>query len=217
MWVLQSEHGVVIFDTGTPPPGSPLALRHRLQEEAVGESPRSVLSGLGVDPSDVRFVVISHLHWDHCSNLSLFPNARVIVQERELVAAFRPPEGQERAYDSPAIGLMPPWGEVIDQVQLVRGDLELLPGLRVIHLPGHTPGSQGLVVATPGHSYILAGDLVPVASNMECDPPLLPGVVSSVSDAMSSLRRLSGMEATILGSHDKTIFPSPFQTVVALS
>ncbi|WP_285251271.1 N-acyl homoserine lactonase family protein [Pseudarthrobacter sp. fls2-241-R2A-168] len=216
MWVLQSAHGIVVFDTGIPPSGSPAALRHGLQEGYAGESPRSVLSELGIDPLDVQSVVISHLHWDHCSNLSLFPNARIIVQERELSAVFRPPEGQERAYDSPAIGLMPPWGRFMAQVQAIKGDLDLLPGLRVLHLPGHTPGSQGLLVSTAAGSYILPGDLVPVASNLECDPPLLPGVVSSASEALFSLLRLSELGAAVLGSHDKTVFPSSSHGVVAL-
>jgi len=106
------------------------------------QEPLAVLAAAGIDPADVRTVINTHLHWDHCSNNDLFPNARVLVQQTELRYAIDPLEPNLASYERRP-GPLPPWIGSLGRMQTVAGDQEVLPGISVVHLPGHTPGSQG--------------------------------------------------------------------------
>jgi len=98
----------------------------------------ALLSGLrrhGMEPKDVKAVFLSHLHFDHCHNIDLFPEAKVFVSQREWDYAADPHA------DDPFV----PW---LIREQLQKHDLSLLadegrlgPGLSSLWLPGHTPGS----------------------------------------------------------------------------
>src|SRR6201992_2558984 len=116
---------LIVFDTG------PYAYRPILQGR---------LRRAGIDPASVSKVVLSHLHWDNAANADLFPNAEVFVHERELKAAGRT-SGRDPAipeYTIRAISKL--------RLQPVVEETELAGGLRLVELPGHTPGSIGLLV-----------------------------------------------------------------------
>src|ERR1700754_4229310 len=93
-----------------------------------------------LDLDGVDIVVNTHLHFDHCGGNHLFAGKPIYVQRRELDDAR-----SEDAYtirdwvDAPGIEYVP-----------VDGEHELLPGLRLVPAPGHTPGMQMVVVETGG-------------------------------------------------------------------
>ncbi|RYH05553.1 MAG: MBL fold metallo-hydrolase, partial [Alphaproteobacteria bacterium] len=96
---------------------------------------RAQLSHHGVEPADVTDVVLTHAHYDHAVNFTLFPAARVWIGDAELrwaaaqPAGFNPlPELYVRELDSSA------------RVSRIRGGENFLPGLVAIDAPGHTPG-----------------------------------------------------------------------------
>ncbi|WP_420122736.1 MBL fold metallo-hydrolase [Nakamurella sp.] len=105
----------------------------------------------GVDPTGIDLVVNTHLHFDHCGGNHLFPGRPIHVQRRELDDARHESDYTIREWvDPPGVQYVP-----------VDGEVELVPGVRLVPAPGHTPGSQIVVVdATEpgGRPTVIAGD-----------------------------------------------------------
>jgi glyoxylase-like metal-dependent hydrolase (beta-lactamase superfamily II) len=99
--------------------------------------------------------------------------------------------------------------KVFGQIIPLDGDQQVLPGIRVIHLPGHTPGSQGVVVETSEATWVIAGDNVPLYESWGGDNSLdhIPsGVYQNLYDSYASLRKLDEFGDRTLPSHDKKVF-----------
>ena len=99
-------------------------------------------------PRDVALVVNTHLHFDHCGGNRLFPGLPIYVQRLEREAARVP------GYT------IPEWVEFegADYVEL-DGAAEIVPGVRVVRTPGHTPGHQSVLVETEDGLVVVAGDV----------------------------------------------------------
>jgi len=108
------------------------------------------LSEQGYDLASIDIVVNTHLHADHCGGNHLFPGKPIYVQRRELDDA----RSDEHEY---------PIREWVDafgvQYVPVDGEHELLPGIRLVPAPGHTPGMQIVVVETGERPVIVGGDV----------------------------------------------------------
>jgi glyoxylase-like metal-dependent hydrolase (beta-lactamase superfamily II) len=117
------------------------------------------LSQIGLSPKDIQYVIYSHLHNDHAGNCDLFPEAVHVFQEAEWKELLDPlPSMRIRGdFDQSLIPVL----ENLECMKLV-GDLEFMEGLRLILTPGHTAGSQCLMVTTGEGDYILAGDTIHV-------------------------------------------------------
>jgi N-acyl homoserine lactone hydrolase len=99
-------------------------------------------------PRDVVFVINTHLHFDHCGGNRLFAGTPIYVQRRERQEA--------RAEDY----TIPEWVEFEGATYVeLGGEQELLPGLRVVPTPGHTPGHQSVLVETEDGLVVVAGDV----------------------------------------------------------
>jgi N-acyl homoserine lactone hydrolase len=98
--------------------------------------------------ASVDLVVNTHLHFDHCGGNVLFAGRPTYVQRRELEDARTQEDYTIREWvDAPGVQYVP-----------VDGELELLPGVRLLAAPGHTPGSQIVVVETAEGRQVIAGD-----------------------------------------------------------
>ena len=122
------------------------------------------LSGrAGFDLAGIDLVVNTHLHFDHCGGNRLFPGRPIHVQRRELDDARTEEDYTIREWvDAPGVQYRP-----------VDGELELLPGIRLVPAPGHTAGSQVVVVETGGRPSVIAGDTAVFAG--ELDEPRTEG------------------------------------------
>lgn len=125
------------------------------------------LSDLGLAPDDIHLVVNTHLHFDHAGrNVTLtgeptFPNARYVVQRQELHDAQHTHERSRASYIPGYIDPILAAG----LFEIVDGEHELLPGLSVLPLPGHTPGQQGVVLRSGGEVLVYAADLLPTLAH----------------------------------------------------
>ena len=100
------------------------------------------------DPAGIDIVVNTHLHFDHCGGNHRFAGKPIYVQRRELDDALSKDDYTIREWvDVPGVRYVP-----------VDGELELLPGIRLVPAPGHTPGSQVVVVGSGGRPVVIAGD-----------------------------------------------------------
>jgi N-acyl homoserine lactone hydrolase len=100
------------------------------------------------DVAGIDVVVNTHLHFDHCGGNHLFAGRPIYVQRRELDDARRQDDYTIREWvDAPGVQYVP-----------VDGELEVLPGVRLLPALGHTPGSQVVVVETGGPPVVIAGD-----------------------------------------------------------
>src|SRR4051794_40357832 len=98
------------------------------------------LSKQDFDLAGVDIVVNTHLHFDHCGGNHLFAGRPIYVQRRELDDARSEDNYTIREWvEAPGVRYVP-----------VDGELELLPGLRLVPAPGHTPGMQVVIVETGG-------------------------------------------------------------------
>jgi glyoxylase-like metal-dependent hydrolase (beta-lactamase superfamily II) len=121
---------------------------HRTKEQEVPK----VLAANSIDPAQIQKVIITHLHHDHTGYLHLFRNARMYVQETELINAYHPPGIQ-------AVGVCrEDWEPCVPQFALVNGDFEVKDGLRLVFAPGHTPGHQAVAVNTDRGTAVICGD-----------------------------------------------------------
>lgn len=143
----------------------------------------------GCKPEDISTVVLSHLHFDHCGNLNLFDHADIYFHPSEL-------EG------NPDISIKKP--------HFVENDREILPGVEVITLPGHTAGVLGMVVHLKEEgTLIFTSDSIYAPGNY--GPPARP--TGTVYDTLSyyksieKVRRLAEKYgARIMYSHDMDFF-----------
>jgi glyoxylase-like metal-dependent hydrolase (beta-lactamase superfamily II) len=139
---------VTLVDAGIGPAGSLAASWAPVPGRLPAE-----LAEAGIDPADVRTVVLTHLHTDHVGWAGdFFPNADHVLQRAELdaLALFHP--------DLPARLLGPL--RAAGRLRLLDGDTDLTPGVRVLSTPGHTPGHQSVLVDAGDDRVLVTGDLL---------------------------------------------------------
>ena len=135
--------------------------------------PRTVLDALqeaGVAPAEIDLVIVTHLHFDHAGGLthigddgqpiSSFPNASVVSQCTEWADALANRSTMRKSY-------LPSHLEpVADQMRLLDGEEEILPGLLVRPNPGHTWGHQAVQFRDGEGTVCFPGDLMPTAHHV---------------------------------------------------
>lgn len=156
---------------------------------------------LGVDPEQIEMIIYTHLHWDHAWNVESFPNAVLIAQADEMAAAINPMKIARKSYGFMKESGGPNWLHAIMRFQAVKGDTEILPGIRVITTPGHTVGSQSVLVDTVEGTYMIAGDWVMNPMNLEMELPT--GSTPDVAAWYASLDKVKKLNLKgILACHD---------------
>ena len=126
------------------------------------------LAECGYRPEDVRWVINTHLHFDHAGgntfrdpdgNVALsFPRARYVVQKGELDFASHTNERTAASYLAPNFATVP--------FTLLDGEAEVLPGLRSVPTPGHVPYHQSILVESGGERACFLADVVPTSAHL---------------------------------------------------
>jgi N-acyl homoserine lactone hydrolase len=197
-YLIQMTNGVnVLVDTGHPddlplPPGA-------VRDFEVG--PRELLGRIGVGAADVDLVVCTHFDIDHVGHHEEFKDAEFVVQRRHYELAQ---SGNERFSSG-----KPHWGDDRLKYRLIDGDVELMPGLRLIETSGHTTGHQSVLVTLPeAGPVLLAIDAVMLARLFVTDRPVSPAD-ENADELRDSTRKLldlveaEGVRLVVFG-HDGT-------------
>jgi len=167
------------------------------------QNPILQLKSVGVNPEDIDDIVITHVHFDHFSDIvNEYKNARIHIQKKEYEFTLNSPH---------------PWfQEMIDinlleeiakedesRLNLIDGECELLPGIRTIMTPGHTSGHQSVLVETDSGVFCITGDAVLNYINLEKD--VGPGFNCNLIECMQSIKKLRDLSekgVTIIAGHD---------------
>jgi len=160
-YVIEHPGGVTLFDCGLHAGLADPEDRYRRRLRGQGldvtfgpqETVTSHLERLDIDPVRVRYVVLSHLHFDHAGGLHQIPNATLVVQQSEWAAGFDD-EMAARYF------LAKRFFDLGHEVRLVDGEHDLYGDGAVTCLPsfGHTPGHQSLRVRSTQGDHILVSD-----------------------------------------------------------
>jgi len=166
------------------------------------------LAKWGLKPEDIDMIILTHLHWDHIMNAEKCKNAKLIVQEEEMKAALDHHPIVHFAY-------APRWYyEQMRNVELVNGDVDLLPGIRLIFSPGHTQGGQSVAVNTKNCEYVVSGYCAitdnfypPEEIKKAIGYPIIPATVhtDSIQAYESSLKLLQMFGDRIVPSHEQAL------------
>lgn len=163
------------------------------------------LAAFNLKPTDIPIVVNTHLHWDHCFQNGLFTNATIYVQKKELQAAVTPIPTQYGYYETNIPGVQPGWMSTFGQMRVIDGEYDLTKGIRLIPLPGHTPGLQGVLVETAAGRYLITGDAIGVFENWTGNATLshIPqGIHWSLEDYFATFAKMEKLDANVLPAHD---------------
>jgi len=130
------------------------------------------LSAAGVAADDIDIVINTHLHFDHCGwntvrrgeqVVSTFPKAKYYAQEGEVLHGREQHIRDAMSYISENYDPLVKSG----QMELLRGDREIVPGVSVRVLPGHTYHMQAVIVTSVGKTACYISDLIPTAAHID--------------------------------------------------
>ena len=197
-YLIRHDKGWLLWDTGVP--------------DAVAASPNGVvvgngaityrrtktlaaqLSQLGVKPSDITYLAVSHTHGDHVGNVALFPGSILLIQGDEYDWAMAGPNKPAFAPEQPVLRLI--------------GDHDVFGdgSATIISTPGHTPGHQSLLLLLRKNGpVVLTGDAVHFMDNWM--HRRVPQMNVNRDQTLASLDRISGLlqkwRAQLWINHDK--------------
>lgn len=173
--LVEHDRGLVLIDNGLGNKES--AKFHQIYGvENAGAGGRTwledALQQLGVSPTDVMMMLDTHLHFDHAGGNTYvdaegqvrltFPRARYVVQRAEYQWATHTNERTAASYfDHNFVPVMES-----GRLELVQGEVEILPGITLMPTPGHTPGHQSVRLDSGGETALFLADLVPTAAHL---------------------------------------------------
>jgi glyoxylase-like metal-dependent hydrolase (beta-lactamase superfamily II) len=202
VWAIIGPSGTIVVDTGFD------EVTGRKRKRELIKPVREGLAALGISTDAVKDVIISHLHYDHCENYDLFPQARYHLQDCEMAYAT----GRCMCHNL----LRTPF-EVEDVVAMVRkvfegraafhdGTDEIVPGVTVHHIGGHSKGLQSVRVKTRRGYVVIAADATHLYAHID-GGRVFPTVysVGEVLEGYNTLKKLATSPRHIVPGHDPLV------------
>jgi len=162
------------------------------------------LQSIHLTPEKIDIVIQTHLHFDHCHNTRKCVNAQILVQEDELNFAMDPVPFEGIYRKDLFTGL---------NIRVIKGDLELFPGIQLLLVPGHSAGGQAVCIQTEKGKVVISGlcgieenffprSPSPMAGN---ENTILPGIMLDALKAFKSINRMRDIADIILPLHEPKI------------
>lgn len=169
------------------------------------------LEALGIDPLDVRIVVMTHLHFDHASGVAQFPQATFVVSRAEWQAASG--GGTRQGYRARQFDHAFDWRTVdyehrdVDSFAGFGRSVDLLGdgSIHLVSTPGHSPGHQSVVVRLGDRELLLCGDAAMRRSAIEAgELPLFVADEHRYRRSLAEIRRYVEQtpDAVVICGHD---------------
>lgn len=218
-YLLDHPEGTVLVDTGVShdliedpadygPYGAPHVAEFCAEDiDTAGHAPAvEQVRDLGYGPGDIDYVVMTHLHLDHTGNVSEFPDAEFVVQQRELEYAWWPADPVQRnLYVEGDFGVL---RSPAFDVRAVAGSVDLFGdgAIECVPAPGHTPGHQAVQVDLDGAgTVLLGGDLAFIDRAVEAErqPPFAWDTGAAIRTTREVRDRLRREDADLYLAHDR--------------
>ena len=201
-WYLEGSDKKILVDTGEM---GPVISEDR--EKAIGGKIYTFEKGLakwGLKPEDIDIVIHTHLHADHCENDSKCENAVFYVHEKELEHAHDPHPLDIRYMDDFILDT-----EENGQIKTLSGDIEIMPGLEMIHTPVHSEGGMTILIDTEKGKAAITGfciikeNIEPPNSVLALDMEVIPpGTVVNSYQAYDIMMKVKDMADIIIPLHE---------------
>ena len=209
VWAIVGKERTIILDTGFD---EKVAARRKRE---LTKPLREGLAAIGVEPEKVETVIISHMHYDHCGNFDLFPQARYHVQDSEVeyctgrcMCHNQLRQSYEEDYVVAMVRKL-----YAGRVTFHNGVDEIAPGVTVHHIGGHAKGLQSVRVNTRRGAVMLASDAVHLYPHLD-EGRVFPTTynVGDVLEGYETLKKLAASRAHIVPGHDPAVmrqYPAP--------
>jgi glyoxylase-like metal-dependent hydrolase (beta-lactamase superfamily II) len=169
--LVKSKFGNILIDCGI---GDTLSERQKKIYGVAGDSSlQKNLLSFGLKPEEIDFVILSHLHLDHAGGLvkfnekkekvPTFPRAKHIVQKKEFEDAIHPDERTSATYLPENFLIL----EKHNLLELVDGEKEVVPGIKVIPTGGHSRGHQAILLESQKEKILCPGDIIPTQFHLK--------------------------------------------------
>jgi N-acyl homoserine lactone hydrolase len=209
-WLIKHGSEWLLWDTGVPesalndPRGwstLPKLIVYHLDRTLTDQ-----FAEIGLKPRDIGRVAISHTHGDHIGNMGLFPNSTILMQQAEYswINSGDGPNDNVNQLMALARKLL----GTPKNLQLIDGDTDVFGdgSVTLVSTPGHTPGSQSLLVHLKNSGFIiLSGDVVHSQENFEKNR--VPSLNTNKADSIASMEKVREIiamyKATLFINHDK--------------
>lgn len=153
------------------------------------------LRKLGLNTDQIDIVFVSHLHFDHFLNAEIFTASTIMVPRRDMRYVL---ENEYIARGDPYVPVSTV-KYLRDRLMMVEDGEEILEGMKVVSLPGHTPGSAGLFCEDG--RILFAGDAV--KNGWEFVNNKAPQVFYSKEAALKNYEYVKRSVQVIVPGHDR--------------
>lgn len=192
----------ILVDTGAP---AEVMKKHWPLPSIDIQSFEEALGKQGLKPEDIDIIIQTHLHFDHVGYALKCTKAKVVAQEEEIKFALAPHPFMAGIYGRDLIrGL---------KFEPVKGDAEVVEGVKVLFTPGHTPGTQSVAVDTAKGTAIITG-FCSVRETFEVPAEITqipcfnawfvytPGIHTDALAAFDNALKIKGMADILVPNHE---------------
>lgn len=207
IWLIRGSGKTIVVDAGIgKPPEKTVTGVQKVTHFTVapGEDTASLLRREGIEPAEVDYLILTHLHMDHCLNAPLFERAQICISREGWESVINPRHPSlvpDHLFPRHVYSYLQK--HAWDQVLLLEREQQVLPGIDVFYTGGHTPCSQAVAVQTKAGCAVITGDVVSLYGNIEENTPV--AYCHNLLECYQAMDRIREQADIVLPSHDPEV------------